>query len=91
MPARDFGNKYVCFKCSTKFYDLKRPDPICPKCGADQRDSQASVKAEGRRTRLAAVPKITEPIEPAAVVEGEEVEDIEDLEVEEEEEVEEEP
>lgn len=84
MSARDFGNKFVCFKCSTKFYDLKKPDPICPKCGADQRDSQANVKSEGRRTRLAAVPKITEPVEPV-VAEGEEGEEIEEVEVEEEE------
>ena len=37
--ARDLGNKHVCFKCGTKFYDLKKPGPICPKCGADQRDA----------------------------------------------------
>jgi len=32
------GYKYVCFDCSTKFYDLNKPEPVCPKCGADQRD-----------------------------------------------------
>lgn len=58
MPARDFGNKFVCFKCSTKFYDMKKPDPLCPKCGSDQRQSPANKPAsEGRRGRLAAVPK----------------------------------
>ncbi|MBF5044299.1 TIGR02300 family protein [Aggregicoccus sp. 17bor-14] len=66
MPAKDLGNKFVCFKCSTKFYDMKKPDPICPKCGADQRESPALKPAsEGRRGRLAAVPKVIEPIEPA--------------------------
>ena len=33
--ARDLGTKYVCYKCGTKFYDLKKPVPSCPKCGAD--------------------------------------------------------
>jgi len=28
----------VCFRCNAKFYDLEKPDPICPRCGADQRD-----------------------------------------------------
>lgn len=63
MPAKDLGTKWNCFKCQTKFYDLKKPDPICPKCGADQRESPALKPAsEGRRGRLAAVPKT--PIAP---------------------------
>lgn len=83
MPAKDLGSKHVCFKCGAKFYDLKKPDPVCPKCGADQRE--ASAKPEGRRSRLSAVPKIIEPVEP---VEKEETdEEIEDEEIEEEEDV----
>lgn len=79
MPAKDLGNKFTCFKCTTKFYDLKKPDPVCPKCGADQRESPALKPAsEGRRGRLSAVPKVIEPIEPAeeAAVETEEEEDL---------------
>ena len=65
MPAKDLGSKYVCFKCSTKFYDMKKPDPLCPKCGADQRESPALKPAsEGRRGRLSSIPKVIEPIEP---------------------------
>ena len=30
-----FGKKFSCWKCSTKFYDLNKPSPKCPKCGAD--------------------------------------------------------
>ena len=37
-PASPLGTKYTCFQCGAKFYDLNRPEPICPKCGADQRD-----------------------------------------------------
>lgn len=81
MPAKDLGNKHVCFKCAAKFYDLKKPDPICPKCGSDQRE--ATAKPEGRRSRLSAVPKIIEAVEPA---EKEETDEDEVEEVEEEEE-----
>lgn len=35
----DLGLKYLCFKCSSKFYDLKKPKALCPKCGADQADA----------------------------------------------------
>lgn len=33
-----FGKKFSCWKCSTKFYDLKKPNPKCPKCGANPED-----------------------------------------------------
>jgi hypothetical protein len=32
------GKRYTCFKCGCKFYDLNKPEPFCPKCGADQRE-----------------------------------------------------
>jgi hypothetical protein len=32
------GRRYACFQCDLKFYDLNRPEPFCPKCGADQRE-----------------------------------------------------
>jgi uncharacterized protein (TIGR02300 family) len=88
MPARDFGTKFVCFKCSTKFYDMKKPEPVCPKCGSDQRESPAlKPQPEGRRGRLAAVPKVVEPVveEEAAAPETEEdaLEEFDDDEVEE--------
>ena len=38
MP--ELGIKYECFACAAKFYDLGRPDPICPKCGANQKDAK---------------------------------------------------
>lgn len=81
MPAKDLGSKHLCFKCSTKFYDLKKPDPICPKCGADQRESPANRPAEPRRGRLskaAAIVPVPEPEEPAAAESEEEIEDFEE-------------
>lgn len=38
MP--DLGTRFDCFQCSAKFYDLGRPEPICPKCGANQKDAK---------------------------------------------------
>lgn len=86
MPAKDLGTKWTCFKCGTKFYDLKKPDPVCPKCGADQRESPALKPAsESRRGRLASVPKapvVVEPAEPSDLLAGgdEEEEDLDSFE-----------
>ncbi|OGQ92458.1 MAG: hypothetical protein A2284_07680 [Deltaproteobacteria bacterium RIFOXYA12_FULL_61_11] len=33
---KDYGKKYICFQCNCVFYDLGKPLPLCPKCGADQ-------------------------------------------------------
>lgn len=63
MPAKDLGNKFVCFKCETKFYDLKKPDPVCPKCGADQRESPAlRPGGESKRSRAASVKAVPAPV-----------------------------
>jgi hypothetical protein len=32
------GERYVCFECETRFYDLNRPEPTCPSCGVNQRE-----------------------------------------------------
>jgi hypothetical protein len=42
------GQKWACFSCGTKFYDLNRPEPTCPKCEADQRESPLLAKAVKR-------------------------------------------
>ena len=80
MPAKDLGNRFVCFKCETKFYDLKKPDPICPKCGADQRESPALKPAsESKRSRLSAAKAAAAPA-PREVEPSEDEEDSESLE-----------
>lgn len=86
MPAKELGNKFTCFKCSTKFYDLKKPDPICPKCGADQRESPALKPAsESRRGRLSSVPKaVIAPVEPEVEATEESEEEVESFEEDEE-------
>jgi hypothetical protein len=40
------GRKWNCFQCGASFYDLNRPEPLCPKCGADQRQ-RPKVSASG--------------------------------------------
>ena len=53
------GNRYACYECGTKFYDLNRPTALCPECNADQVDAPArDIKAllsSGRR-RVKAAP-----------------------------------
>jgi uncharacterized protein (TIGR02300 family) len=55
MP--ELGRKYTCYSCHTKFYDLGKPEPLCPKCGADQRDADdAPVYTAPRRSRVVEEP-----------------------------------
>ncbi len=65
MP--ELGKKYTCYSCHTKFYDLGKPVPLCPKCGADQRDADeapAYVAPRGR-ARVIEEPPDEEEITPA--------------------------
>lgn len=63
MPEIKLGTKYDCFSCGTKFYDLGKPEPICPKCGANQKDAGHGETAQvgpARRKRKAEVVKAVE-------------------------------
>ena len=64
----ELGKKYTCYSCHTKFYDLGKPTPVCPKCGADQRDAEETpVVTSGRGRRV-----VEEPIEePEFTADGE--------------------
>jgi hypothetical protein len=31
----DLGKKHECSACGAKYYDLGKPEPLCPKCGAN--------------------------------------------------------
>lgn len=61
MP--DLGKKYTCYSCHTKFYDLGKPVPLCPKCGADQRDAEEAPVATASRSRARAPVVVEEPPE----------------------------
>jgi uncharacterized protein (TIGR02300 family) len=64
MPELKLGTKHECYNCGTKFYDLGKSPPLCPKCGADQRDStqadSPAVSQASRRRRKADVAKAIE-------------------------------
>jgi hypothetical protein len=57
MAAKtDLGKRFVCFKCECRFYDMGAPVPLCPRCGADQRenpnpDPRAVLRAGGKTKR----------------------------------------
>ena len=79
MPELKLGTKYECYNCNTKFYDLGKSEPICPKCGANQKDAVQSespaASQASRRRRKAEIPKAIdvdeeEPLEDVAVVAG---------------------
>jgi hypothetical protein len=62
MP--ELGKKYECAECGTKFYDLGKPDPICPRCGTNQRGLQEPQKTVAPpRPRPVAPPPVEEPDE----------------------------
>jgi uncharacterized protein (TIGR02300 family) len=71
MPAKDLGVKHTCWKCGTKFYDLKKPDPACPKCGTDPRQApvtKGTPPAERRRTvKEEPLEEVAETVEEADV------------------------
>ncbi len=56
----DLGKKYTCYSCHTKFYDLGKPEPLCPKCGADQRDADDKPVVTSRKGRVAPPPPVIE-------------------------------
>lgn len=65
------GTRWTCFSCSGAFYDLNKPDPVCPRCGADQRDTPKAEPPKAKRKRKAAKkkkpainPKLVEEDEP---------------------------
>ena len=91
MAKKNLGNKYVCYQCGCKFYDLSRPKPICPKCGADQTEARKKEpltptrggaaatlppRARVRRRREAEDP--LEPAEPFLEDEADSAEPLED-------------
>ena len=78
MPGKDLGTKHTCFKCATKFYDMKKPVALCPRCGADQRESPALKPAPAER-RAKAPARPPEPVVEVAE-EAELEEELEDVE-----------
>ncbi len=53
--AKDLGKKHTCYSCQAKFYDLGKPQAVCPKCGANQKDAEDARPAPSSRSRRAPV------------------------------------
>ena len=68
MAKQEWGTKRSCQSCGTKFYDLKKPRIVCPKCGIE---FAPQVLARPQRSRPAPVP-VPKPVE--AEIEDVEVE-----------------
>jgi uncharacterized protein (TIGR02300 family) len=64
MAELNLGTKHECYNCGTRFYDLGKPEALCPKCGANQKDAERNespaVSQAARRKRKAEVPKALE-------------------------------
>ncbi len=65
MAELKLGNKFECFRCGTKFYDLGKSSALCPKCGADQKDAahQESAAATQAARRKKKVEVVRVPVE----------------------------
>lgn len=78
MP--DLGKKYECFNCGTKFYNLGKPEAICPKCSANQKDARSeespapAPRPPRRSVIMEPIPDENSEFEERAAEEDEEVE-----------------
>ncbi|HQI81977.1 MAG TPA: FYDLN acid domain-containing protein [Deltaproteobacteria bacterium] len=68
------GTRFKCYKCGTKFYDLGKPQPICPSCEANQHSEEARETSKRKRRRrphlmAKAEPTITAPEEEQDLIE----------------------
>ncbi len=71
--VKKLGQRWVCYECAARFYDLNRPEPLCPKCKADQRESPAYAKPKpkrGRRKKAAPAPPAELVEEPLVIAEA---------------------
>jgi uncharacterized protein (TIGR02300 family) len=65
----EWGTKRICQQCATRFYDMKKKPPVCPKCGGtieleSPKAKRARVAAEEKARRTIPTPEIDEiPIE----------------------------
>lgn len=62
------GERWTCFSCAAKFYDLHKPEPLCPKCGTNQRESplfkQKTTKKKAAPKKAAPAPRKVAPEPP---------------------------
>jgi uncharacterized protein (TIGR02300 family) len=81
MVKPEWGAKRTCPKCSTRFYDLGKDDPVrCIECGTDFMPEPV-LKSKQPLTFEAAAPVAKEPAAPDPELEAEELAVDEDAEI----------
>lgn len=79
MPELKLGAKFECYNCGTKFYDLGKSEPLCPKCGANQKDAvtseSPSSSQSSRRRRKADVAKAVDLEEDEPIAAADDIDD----------------
>jgi uncharacterized protein (TIGR02300 family) len=71
VAGSKLGAKWECFSCGAKFYDLGKDTPLCPKCGANQRNRP---RTESRPKPVVGEPPAPRPERPIQIVEEDEEE-----------------
>ena len=75
-PRSRLGSKWECFSCGAKFYDLNKPEPLCPKCEANQLErpkATREVKPRAAPRASRAMAPLLDEDEDAMVVKKEEL------------------
>jgi rubrerythrin len=62
LSRSDLGKRFKCYKCGIKFYDLGKPQPLCPSCGANQLEGVIKVTRKRRGKQRSAFVAKTEPL-----------------------------
>ena len=81
MAKHELGTKRVCVACATRFYDLTKSPPVCPKCGTEQPIEQPRPRRTGGNVAEDKRPKKATPASEDVDVEVEGVEEAEDEDV----------
>lgn len=55
MVKSEWGTRYTCIKCEASFYDLNKPEAICPKCNTNQTRKTTKAATPSPRARARAV------------------------------------
>ncbi len=65
MAKLTLGNKLTCPSCGVRFYDLRRPSVVCPKCDTPY-SGKINVKPKRTRVPVAAAKQVKEAVVIAA-------------------------
>jgi hypothetical protein len=58
--SQRLGGRHQCYACGAKFYDLNKPEPVCPKCQANQLERPKDEPATKSAPAAKAAPRVRE-------------------------------